>query len=65
MKKDLQAIVSVGSSPDLKHFKIAVIDLEACASKEVQDHIYAALHKYLRALKNHKGANHGTTIKQA
>lgn len=65
MKKDVQDLFTVGWSPDLKHFKIAIHDIEECASKKVQDHMYSALNKYLRTLRNHKGADHGTTIQQA
>ena len=42
---------TAGASPDRKHFAVQVHDLDACADTKVQNHIYAALHKYLRSLK--------------
>jgi hypothetical protein len=40
-----------GHSPDLKHLKLEVRDIEACATTKVQNDMYAAFHKYLRKLK--------------
>ena len=61
MNRKLDELVTVGWSPDLKNFNIRLIDPEACTEKEVQNHIYAAVHNYLRKLRHQKGKNHGYT----
>ena len=48
---NLDQFFTIGKSPDLKHFKLSVHDLDACARKDIQNHLYAAFNKYLRALR--------------
>jgi hypothetical protein len=57
----LKEYFTVGHSPDLKHFSVRIHDLDACADRKVQDHIYSALHKYLRSLKNKQGKQNGNS----
>jgi hypothetical protein len=46
-------------SPDRKYFVLRVHDLNACTETKIQNHIYAALHQYLRSLKQQPEETNG------
>jgi hypothetical protein len=51
---------TLGHSPDLKHFQLTIHDPVACATPKVQNHIYAAMNKFLRNLRQQAEKKHDT-----